>query len=78
MRKALTGEEFHLSFDIGMNCHEFYQQARAVLGLEKRVSLALLRHGSGSKEQRLLTCSGDLNAWRQLQVMGTVFEAVCM
>ena len=78
LRKALTGEEFNLSFDTGMNCHEFYQQARAVLGLEKRVSLALLRIGSGSKEQRLLTCKSDENAWRPMQFMGTVFEAVCM
>ena len=78
LRKALTGQEFHLSFDTGMNCHEFYQQARAVLGLEKHVSLALLRIGSGTKEQRLLTCDRDTNLWRQLQFMGTVFEAVCM
>ena len=72
--RTMSGAETTLRVAESASLHDFYQQAREVLGLQANISLALLRTGAGSFDQRLLCCCRQINAFRC--VRGTVFEVV--
>ena len=74
LRHLVSGEEFVLQVDSSHSLHDFYVKAKQILGLDPKgsVSLALLRAGSGTKEQRLLGCCRCSPAMPY--VKGKVFE----
>ena len=74
LRNIVSGEEFVLQVDSSHSLHDFYVKAKQTLGLDPKgsVSLALLRAGSGTKDQRLLGCSRYSPAMPY--VKGKVFE----
>ena len=74
LRHLVSGEEFVMQVDSSDSLHDFYVKAKQTLGLDPKgsVSLALLRAGSGTKDQRLLGCSRYSPAMPY--VKGKVFE----
>ena len=74
--RLASGRELVLPVDRRQSLHDFHEQAKYVLELDPKgnISLALLRHGCGSVEERLLHCSRTVHAWRH--VKRKVFEVV--
>ena len=72
--RLFSGEEVAIEVPEEASLHDFYIQVRNTLGLQKHISLALLRVGPGGFDNRLLSCSRRVNAWRF--VKKTVFEVV--
>ena len=72
--RLFSGEEVAIEVPEEASLHDFYIQVRNTLGLQKHISLALLRVGPSDFESRLLSCSRHINASRL--VRKTVFEVV--
>ena len=54
--RLMSGEEIVVEIPNNCSTHDFYQLSRATLNLGRSTSLALLRMGPGSVEDRLLPC----------------------
>ena len=72
--RLASGRELFLKVDRNSSLQDFYLAARGALGLQMNVSLALLRGGGGSFEERLLEYSPHIDAYRS--VKGQVFDVV--
>ena len=72
--RLISGEEVAIKVPGEASLHDFCIQVRNTLGLQKHISLALLRVGPGGFDNRLLSCSRHINAGRH--VRKTVFEVV--
>ena len=72
--RTFSGGEVAIEVPEEASLHDFYIQVRNTLGLQKHISLALLRVGPGDFDSRQLSCSRHVNASRH--VKRTVFEVV--